>query len=123
MSPLSLSYLQNDVGSWRSLQSPLAVGELRVFPLPVPVSRTLDLPAVELLEVSDTVVFLVSSRAVDLVTAVAAVVLAVTEVGLVDALAVAAVLALPGTGGYLAHEGEEGLAPGQLPLLLVLAHH
>ena len=123
MSPLSLSYLQNDVGSWRSLQSPLAVGELRVFPLPVPVSRTLDLPAVELLEVSDTVVFLVSSRAVDLVTAVPAVVLAVTEVGLVDALAVAAVLALPGTGGYLAHEGQEGLAPGQLPLLLVLAHH
>ena len=116
-------YLEDDVCSWRTLQGPFTVGKLWVFPLSVPVSRTLDLAAVELFKVTDTVVILVSSRAVDLVTAVTTVVLAVTEVGLVDTLAVAAVLALPGTGGYLAHEGQESLAPCQLPLLLVLAHH
>ena len=116
-------YLENDVGSWRSLQGPFTVGKLWVFALSVPVSRALDLAAVELFKVSDTVVVLVSCRAVDLVTAVTAVVLAVTEVGLVDTLTIAAVLALPGTGGYLAHEGQESLAPGELPLLLVLPHH
>ena len=64
------------------------------------------------------------SGAVELITIVTAVVDAITEVGIVDTLTIGAVLGPPGTGGDLAHEGEEGLAGGQLPLLTpVLLQH
>lgn len=61
--------------------------------------------------------------AVQLVAAVPAVVLAVTEVCLVDTLTITAVLAPPGTGSYLAHEGQQSLAPSQRPLLTLPPQH
>ena len=69
-------------------------------------------------------VFGAGGWAVELVTVVTTVVDAITEVGIVDTLTIGAVLGPPGTGGDLAHEGEEGLAGGQLPLLAsVLLQH
>ena len=69
-------------------------------------------------------VFGAGGGAVELVTVVTTVVDAITEVGIIDTLTVGAVLGPPGTGGDLAHEGEEGLAGGQLPLLAsVLLQH
>ena len=62
--------------------------------------------------------------AVELVTVVTTVIDAITEVGIIDTLTIGAVLGPPGTGRDLAHEGEEGLAGGQLPLLAsVLLQH
>ena len=61
--------------------------------------------------------------AVELVAAVPAIILAVTEILLIDTLAIAAVFAAPGTGSDLAHEGQQGLTAGQLPLLPVISHH
>ena len=62
--------------------------------------------------------------AVEFITVVTTVVDSITEVCIIDTLTIGAVLRPSGTGGYLAHEGEEGLAGGQLPLLaLVLLQH
>ena len=57
------------------------------------------------------------SRTVKLITSIPTIIDAITEVGIIDALAIAAVFAAPGTRGDLAHEGEERLAGCQLPLL------
>ena len=63
--------------------------------------------------------------AVELVAAVAAVILAVAEVRLVHALSVAAVAAAPGTRLDLAHKREQSLAAGEAPLLpsVLTVHH
>ena len=49
--------------------------------------------------------------AVELVTPIAAVILTIAKIGVIDTLAIAAVLGAPGTGLDLAHEGQQSLAP------------
>ncbi len=109
---LLATYLQDDVGAARSLQRPLAVGERLVL---AGVAGALDDVA------GGLEVVLTARRAVQLVAAVAAVVLAVADEAGVHAAPVRAVVGAVGAGVYPAHEGEERLARGQLPLLVARA--
>ena len=109
------AYLEDNVGAGGSLKSPLAVGKLRISSVAIVEAGALDLSAVELVHVLGAL-----RLAVELVAPVATVVLAVAEVSVIDTLAIAAVLGAPGAGLDLAHEGQQGLAPGELPLLAVL---
>ena len=100
------TYLEDNVGAGGSLEGPLAVCKLGISAVAVVQSGTLHLSTVELVHVLGAL-----GLAVKLVTPVAAVVLTVAKVCVIDALAVAAVFGAPGTGLDLAHEGQQGLAP------------
>ena len=49
--------------------------------------------------------------AVELIAAIATIILTVTKVGVIDTLAIAAMLGAPGTGLDLAHERQQSLTP------------
>ena len=100
------AYLEDNVCAWGPLEGPLAVGKLGISAIAIVESGALDLAAVELVHVLGAL-----RLAVELVTPVAAVILTIAEVGVIDTLAIAAVLGAPGTGLDLAHEGQQGLAP------------
>ena len=100
------TYLEDNVGAGRSLERPLAVCKLGISAVAIVQSGALHLAAVKLVHVLGAL-----GLTVKLITAVAAVVLTVAKVGVIDTLAVAAVFGAPGTGLDLAHEGQQGLAP------------
>ena len=100
------AYLEDNVGAWGPLEGPLAVCKLGISAIAIIQSRALDLATVELVHVLGAL-----GLTVELVTPIAAVILTIAKIGVIDTLAIAAVLGSPGTGLDLAHEGQQSLAP------------
>ena len=100
------AYLEDNVGAGGSLKGPLAVCKLGISAVAIVQSRALHLAAVELVHMLSAL-----RLAVKFIAAVSAIVLTVTKVGVIDTLAIAAMLGAPGTGLDLAHEGEQSLTP------------
>ena len=101
-----IAYLEDNVGAGGPLKGPLTVGKLGVSAIAIVQSRTLHLAAVELVHVLGAL-----RLAVKFIAAVTAIILTVTKVGIIDTLAIAAMLGSPGTGLDLAHERQQGLTP------------
>ena len=105
-------YLKDNVSSRWAFKSPLAVGKLRISSIAIAsVSRTFHLATVQLVHVLDTLL------TINFITSISTIVLPITEIILIDTLTIATVSASPGTSLNLAHEWQQCLTAGQLPIL------